>query len=444
MAKNWERPRHQSITRSRQLFMLRRYGMAFAGPLGGAVAQFILTIQALHLMTPESFGSFSFLLIAQQFSLGLWSALFCAPLPVLLNEQDKGARASTLRCLFVTNLVLTTLAAFLFIILGAVLGVTDATVFGGFAGIALLRWFARAHGYATGVPLRTISSDLIYSVALLASVAVIALSETTVPTAPYAALLVSATLGLLPFGSRYLVQQFIRIAPRDLKGYADVWRHHSRWSLAGVITTEVTGNAHAYLVTLLAGPAAFAPVAVSALVTRPIGVAMNALSEFERPQMARHIWQGEIGAATRLAHACRWMLIGAWAVTAMVAAPVVMLAPHILFSNQYDPSTLAIGAVLWMTVAVVRLLRTPDSTLLQAAGMFRMLAYASIISSGVSVVAVIIMIVACGPLWSIVGVLVGEVTSAILVWRQGQLLQRAMRPPSNQQAPLPERIRTCG
>ena len=95
-------------------------------------------------------------------------------------------------------------------------------LFAAYAAVALLRWFARAHAYAVGAPLRTITSDLLYSAVLLAGVGLIALSGSNTVELPYAALLVSAALGLLPFGWRYLDQQFIRISLRDLPRYADV------------------------------------------------------------------------------------------------------------------------------------------------------------------------------------------------------------------------------
>ena len=83
-----------------------------------------------------------------------------------------------LRCLFVTNLALAGLAFSVFWILGTWLGTPNVAsmLFAAYAAVALLRWFARAHAYAVGAPLRTITSDLLYSAVLLAGVGLIALS----------------------------------------------------------------------------------------------------------------------------------------------------------------------------------------------------------------------------------------------------------------------------
>ena len=399
-----------------------RYGLATIGPVGGAASQFILSVQLLHALQPSSFGSFSFLLVASQFGGGLWSALFCAPLPILLTQGDEPERRAMLRCLFVTNLALAGLAFSVFWILGTWLGTPNVAsmLFAAYAAVALLRWFARAHAYAVGAPLRTITSDLLYSAVLLAGVGLIALSGSNTVELPYAALLVSAALGLLPFGWRYLDQQFIRISLRDLPRYADVWRRHSSWSLTGVVTTEATVNAHAYLVTFFFGPAAFAPVAASALIIRPIGVVMNAVTDFERPDLARQIDDSRLGGVMRSIRAFRVVLIAAWVATAIAAAGLMTYAPGLIFPSHYDSAYLATGAALWMAVAGIRLLRTPEGTLLQAAGAFRSLAYASIGSSVVSVAAVAVVLAAGGPMWSIVGILFGEAVIAAWIWRAAQ------------------------
>jgi O-antigen/teichoic acid export membrane protein len=70
-----------------------------------------------------------------------------------------------------------------------------------------------------------------------------------------------------------------------------------------------------------------------------------------------------------------------------------------------------------MLVALVRILRTPESTVLQASGEFRPLAVVTVYSAAVSIVAVVFMLWAGGLLWSIVGILIGEMLCGILIWR---------------------------
>lgn len=397
-----------------------RYALAAIGPVGAAATQFILSLQLLHLLAPASFGSFSFLLVISQFSLGIWSALLCAPLPVVLAQEQIEGRRGLIDSLFIVNLVLSLLAFGAFWLLGIGLEVPfgAAGLFAGYAALALLRWFARAHAYATGAASRTVTSDLLYSTALLIGIGLVSILKVDAPDLPYGALLVSAAVSLLPFGRQYFLAQFVRLHPRELPCYAHVWREHARWSLVGVVTTEATVNAHAYIVTLVSGPLAFAPIAASALIIRPISVVMNALSEFERPQMARQIARKDIGAARHSAGIFLFVLALTWVLTIAAAVLLMAYGPGVVFPNEYSQSSLALGMTLWLAVTLMRVLRTPSSILLQAAGMFRSLAHASIISAIVSISAVVVLLILCGPLWSLGGILLGEAICAIWVWRQ--------------------------
>jgi len=396
-----------------------RYGLASVGPVGSAGAQFVVSVQLLHVLDPGAFGSFSFLLVASQFSLGLWSALFCAPMPILLSGDD--ARDDPMRrCLMSANLALAIVALAVFAVLGTVLRADPlaSLLFAAYAMAMLLRWFARAYAYATGRPWRTMTSDIIYTVVLLAGVGLVAVTRAASAAPAYTSLLAGAALSLAPFGSRYLKQQFGGFSFKALAFYKQVWREHSGWSLTGVLTTEATANAHAYIVTLISGATAFAPLAASALLMRPISVVTNALTEFERPQMARQLAQDHGREALATMRFFRVMLIAAWGVTVIAALALMRYGPTLLFPKSYDRGYLMIGTLLWLAIAGVRTARTAESVLLQAAGQFRPLAHASMISCGVSLVAVLVLLILGGPLYSLVGVLLGEAVFALWIWRE--------------------------
>ena len=88
-----------------------------------------------------------------------------------------------------------------------------------------------------------------------------------------------------------------RFATGHLGRYAPIFRDLTRWSLLGVVFTELTVNAHAYLVTFISGPGAFALLALGMLLMRPASLMQSALPDLERPVMTRAI------AAARLARA---------------------------------------------------------------------------------------------------------------------------------------------
>ena len=72
---------------------------------------------------------------------------------------------------------------------------------------------------------------------------------------------------------------------------APIWQEFARWAVFGVVLTEFTANAHAYLVTFISGPKAFAVLALGSLLMRPASLVLSALPDIERPRMARKIGQ---------------------------------------------------------------------------------------------------------------------------------------------------------
>lgn len=401
---------------------LLRYGMASIGPIGNAGSQFLLALLMLRQLNGTDFGTFSFLLILSQFGMGLWSALFCAPLPVLLHHGTEKEQVLAEKSLFLTNLLVAGMAIGLFALAAAAFRADSVTVwvYGVFGALTLLRWFARSHAYAVAAPLRTQISDLLYTLTVMIGLAFLFWRGRSVLSDALLVLLVATVVSFLPFGRRYARQQFLSFEAASLRAYGAIWQEHARWALTGVVTTEATVNAHAYVVTLLAGPNAFAPLAASALLTRPISVVTNALTELERPSLARHLGRGGHAEANRSVRLFRWVLLAVWALTAALGAAIALWVPHWIFPALYDYRFLAMGLGLWLLVALVRVLRSPESTFLQAAGVFRPLAEASMISCGVSLGAVALLLYVGGPLWSIAGVLAGELVFASWIWVQAR------------------------
>ncbi|MDB5622627.1 MAG: hypothetical protein JWR39_1190, partial [Devosia sp.] len=81
------------------------YGLAAAGSIASAGAQFLLSFQLLHAVDPGQFGGFAFLLLCSQLSLGVSGALLCAPYPVLLQKHALDPKP-IVTALFSANLAL--------------------------------------------------------------------------------------------------------------------------------------------------------------------------------------------------------------------------------------------------------------------------------------------------------------------------------------------------
>lgn len=411
---------------------LRKY-LRFLPPALGQVAsagsQFFLSLQLLHTLPPEEFGAFSFLLITVQLGYGISSALLCAPYPLLLGKaEDQTTRQEVVRCFMSGSLFYALAGSVVLGMVGLALGL-DATanmVLLAYTVVMLLRWFARSHAYSVAQPMRAAYSDIAYGAMVIAGTIVIRGLPGFSLAQAFGLLLLSAFAALLPFGPSYLLHQFYRVSLGALKDYLKVWRDYARWSLLGVITTEATANAHAYLVTLIVGPSAFAPIAAAQLLIRPITLTQNALGNFERPPLAAALSNGRYDDAFDRVSTLRRMLFVIYGMTLLLAGGLWIWLPDTIFPPEYDRGTLIAGLTLWFLIAGLTTARTPESLLLQALGEFRPLAWASAVSGGLSVVLVVGLLLIAAPVWSLAGVLAGQAVMAALLFRKAANARQAL------------------
>jgi O-antigen/teichoic acid export membrane protein len=386
-----------------------RYGISALGPISISGAHFFASLVFLHELQPAEFGLFSFLLIVVPFCMSMTGALLGASVTSSIAQWARvdGAEFSThLKISLVLGALTCIGVGALMLFSGAPLAV--AVLLGLFAGLMTLRWFARSFAYALHLPARAALSDVAYSLLLIGGLSALwFLRALNVETASLA-LLFSAAFALAMFGTDYLRRQFVPDAQGSLVAYGPIWRDLTRWSLLGVVLTELTANAHAYLVTFISGPKAFALLAVGSLVMRPVSLVLSALPDVERPRMAREIAAGRLSSAFRCVKEFRTAAGAIWLAAVGLAGIILMWFPHVLLKKGYDATDVAIAVGVWALIMALRALRTPESVLLQAAREFQPLAGASKRSSIISVVATLVLLLVAGPLASLGGIVAGE------------------------------------
>jgi O-antigen/teichoic acid export membrane protein len=221
-------------------------------------------------------------------------------------------------------------------------------------------------------------------------------------------MLASAVLATTCFGLDYLYRQFFSSLSASLKDYAAVWHDLTRWSLLGVALTEVTANAHAYLVTFVSGSQSFALLAVGALFMRPVSLCLSALPDIERPFMARSLAEGNLAKAERCVREFRAMGAAVWVATGLFCFVALIWFPALFLNQNYRLHDVVAVVALWAAIMIMRLLRMPESVLLQAAGEFRTLARTTYMSSAVSIVLTLALLFLLGPIVSLFGILAGD------------------------------------
>jgi O-antigen/teichoic acid export membrane protein len=200
-----------------------------------------------------------------------------------------------------------------------------------------------------------------------------------------------------------------------LSDYRAIWRDQSRWTLTGVISTELTANAHSWLVGLIAGPAALAPIAAAALLFRPVMLVATSLTQLERPILTRALVAGNETLAQSHVRLFRSVLAVALLVTIAGGAVILLVQPHLLIPDTYALADARLAFVLIGSSVALSVLRTPDSVVLQAMGQFRSLALASVTSGVVALAVAVVALFSLAPVFSIIGPVAGQVVLGTLI-----------------------------
>jgi len=394
-----------------------RYGVSAAGPVAVSGAHFLASLIFLRNLPAHEFGLFSFVMVVVSFGMSLNVSLISVPITRNLVTGETGTRPI---CFQINWLVCAGFAALLFtalcvgqapLIEGAMLGL--------FGGIFTFRWFARCFAFVDGRMPAAIHSDFIYSVSLMAGLGLLAFTHRVSFTAGSEVLLAAALLALIPFGASFFRTQLVSLGGNPAR-YWPIFRDLTRWSLIGVVLTEITVNAHAYLVTFISGPGSFALLALGMLLFRPASLMQSALPDLERPAMARAIAANDIAAVARVQHHFCWGLGAAWAVNLLACAALLAFFPLLVLKKGYALHDVILVAVLSAVIMAVRAWRTPPAVLLQAAGQFKELASIGTISGAVSVAATLALLLTLGPIASLAGILMGELVILLRVRQMAQ------------------------
>jgi len=401
------------------LATMLRYGVSASGPVTVSGAHFLASLVFLHALPAGQFGLFSFVMVTVSFGISLNVALI--GVAVTRNLVTGDSRIATI-CFQMNWLVCFGYAALLCVAL--LLGGAPAeeiVLLSLFAGVFTYRWFARCQAFVTGRVAAAIQSDLVYAVALSGGLGFLLWRNDVDFARGSQTLLAAGLLSLIPFGPRFFRTQIAALFSANPAHYWPIFRDLTRWSLVGVALTEVTVNIHAYLVTFMAGPSAFALLALGPLLLRPASLMQSALPDVERPLMARAIAAQDWPGADRVERNFLTGLWVAWGGNLALVAALLAFAPALVLKKSYPLDQVMLVAGLSATIMAVRCLRVPPAVLLQAAGRFKELAGIGTVSGIVSVVAVLVALLLAGPIASLGGVLLGEI---VMLLRVQQMARR--------------------
>ncbi|MFT7532338.1 MAG: O-antigen/teichoic acid export membrane protein [Gammaproteobacteria bacterium] len=405
--------------------LLSRFIMASGGAAGVSLANFLLALLLLSQVSPKLFGIYGFVHVLIGLGYGVSNAIFGSPLTVALNRVNQtttGLAQGYITWSFYFGLFS---AAFIAaIIIGFGESALTAAVFSLASLLMINRWFWRSYAHAHRQPNQVVTSDCFYTAATLAGAAILLISDTVSITNVTLLQAVGAGLGIIPLcrGAINLSGEMFVAANNTL--FFSGFREHGRFALIGVISTEFTANAHVYLVTFLLGPSAYAPLAASVLFFRPVNLVMISLSQLEKPRLAIMLRDHKISDMLRAVSFFRSVIVAVWVGNLVVAFLVAIYFLDIFISPDHNSEIIKQALVFWSVIMGFRVLRNPKSALLQANGDFKALARLMIFVACLTIPLVFIFILSLGSVWSLAGVLGGELLALVLI---AQLYERRIK-----------------
>lgn len=198
---------------------------------------------------------------------------------------------------------------------------------------------------------------------------------------------------------------------------------HSRWSLAGALSSWAQGYTYVFVPFALSGSREVAFLAAARLVLTPVMLLVQSWANYFRPTVSQCLARGDRHRATALllrgcvALAAMLVVYTAGAICLLYILPIDWIPIHYRGIGPY--------VALWALVAFIQIVRSNVSSVLQASLEFRRLALWGAATATVTVVATIGLVLGLGGFGAMIGMLVGEVTLALGLVSE---LARCMRP----------------
>lgn len=410
-----------------RLSMRRAIG-AVGGSAGTALTNLLHGLAIMQMCSQREYGIFAFMLVTQALFTGLSNALLGSPALIELSANDGPERNQRMKSYLRVNLLLSLIAGLIqaSIAWGMDAPIHTSIAFGCSGLFTTLRWFGRAYGNNTHAHHRVVASDAVYAVVGLSGIALLFATHSIglLQTAWLNAGAAFLALFALPHAYRRLQWEalFTMIGgDKERSGsghqnptrsawapFREGFKRQGQHAIVGVVTTEATANAHPYLVTLLLGSEAFAPLAAAMLLFRPLAVVNMSLTQVERPRLRKLIHQGRAAEAQQSLKRFRLLNLTAWLGNSLLAGGILLFAAGYYWKEQSSMPIFQSSLCMLMLIRLLSTVRAPNSVLWQAHDRFRALSRFTLYSALITVPTTALLAYFLGAEASLIGIFAGE------------------------------------
>lgn len=392
-----------------------RFVVILSGELIQSLFHFVLNILLVRELSARDYGLFAIVFTVGAVGITYIRALMAVPATLHLTRSRGRPAARGYDVIFGSGaaLVSALMALAVSLALVPVIGL-GALAGGAFVGLYAFRSYLRIVLVAQGKARVAALSDLAYAFGGVAFILRLLNGEGV-------ALLDRAFLGIAMAHGFAIVMAYAALRQRPrlslnkrARGrYRAIWQTLV-WSLAGVTSLTVQGQGLTLLFALIAGPAAYAPVAATLVLYTPLRIATIALTNMLLPDISGLLVSRQIGQARRIV--LRSVALNAtvcivYGLLMLVALPTI---ESLLFKGRFASEPMGwIGVAIWGIVTLAQLYGIPRAYL-EASGAFRTITGIAVASAVLGFVLMIPALELLPPAYALVGLALSEALTLLL------------------------------
>lgn len=381
-----------------------RLGIVIGGEATQSALHFALNLVLMHQLSAFDYGVYALVMVMGGLALTYIRALTAMPGSIMIASSSTRYASASYDVMF--GSVALALAAVMGLAVALIvwIWIGHASVA---AGLLISLWSIRSHLRTTTLArrlrLETTASDLAFAAGGLAAAFAAITADGDILADTLLALAAANGLGILTL--MLLIRRRPRLTMRRSarQRYARI-RRQLTWSFLGVTAANIQGQGMALVVTALAGPAAYAPIAAVVVLFTPLRLMGAGLINFLQPEISRLLSEGQIPSARReLRLWSLFMGIAAFLYGAAVLVALPMLNAEVL---QGAPIyVLGVSAWILFTIATVSVM--PHITL-EVLSAFRALAYLTFAAAAFGMAIILAILSVLPPAYALMGVAASE------------------------------------
>jgi O-antigen/teichoic acid export membrane protein len=381
---------------------------------------FALNLILIRVLSVYDFGLFAIVFVLGGIALSYGNALVSIPATVHMPRLNGPGAGDYQGVVFSSIALVVSVAIALIVAVGlwlTVRHVAEALAGGAFVGLWTFRNHARSVLFARHAIIKATVADFTYAasgILLVAGLLWIGADFHSV-TAVFCILalanLAAIVVALRTPGRRPRVSFQRSIWQR----YRAIWPDLV-WSLIGVTTWNIQGQAMMFLVAAIAGPAGYAPIAAGIVLFSPLRPAISAVVNAFRPDFVSALVDGRYRHVTVTLYTMSAIIVvSCLAVGVCIWLGWPLLQAHVFGAKFAGASMPLIVTLAGLSALICKTCYVP-LTLVQAAGQFKAVAIATTLGGIVGLGTVSVLLATSSVAWSLAGVVAGEAACGVYLW----------------------------